>query len=111
MRRGYYSGIKTPRTIHFGVPAIVEPGRTADFYFPALTRLLVLISKREWLVPFSPVATAPRRSPPPLCECRIDGIACVPSIIYLPIAGDLAPSRPAERPSLLTRNLGDRSPR
>lgn len=90
--QSYYSGIKIVENRSFR--SAIHCGETADFYFPALSRLLIIISKREWLVPFFLRRYRGRR-PLLLCECRIDGIACVPSIIYLPIAGDLAPGRPA----------------
>ncbi|KAL2722960.1 hypothetical protein V1477_019551 [Vespula maculifrons] len=55
----------------------------------------------------------PPPSPPPssapLCERGIDRIACVPGIIHLPVAEDLAPARPttssAKREVSIVKNL------
>ncbi|KAF7380864.1 hypothetical protein HZH66_014240 [Vespula vulgaris] len=57
----------------------------------------------------------PPPSPPPssapLCERGIDRIACVPGIIHLPVAEDLAPARPTTSSASYSRNSVDRSRR
>ncbi|KAF7381790.1 hypothetical protein HZH68_015663 [Vespula germanica] len=53
----------------------------------------------------------PPPSPPPssapLCERGIDRIACVPGIIHLPVAEDLAPARPTTSSASYSRNSMD----
>jgi len=89
-RETYYSRIKTPRIIS-------ECGHCErDHRFLPFSPYEAACSHQQtWMArPFFSRCYR-GRWPLPLCECRIDEIACVPSIIYLPIAGDLAPSRPA----------------
>jgi len=94
--QNYYSGIKTPRIVHFEVRPIVR--ETADFYLSALTRLLVLISKREWLVPFSPVASAVAGP----CHCA--NVESMKSRVYSALSTCRSQEiwRRADRPSLLS---------
>lgn len=101
----YYSGIKIPRTVLFDAPRALCNGTAGLSLILALTRLLVLISKREWFVPFSAVVYGLPR------HCA--NVESIESRVY-PVLSTCRSQeirrRAQTQPSLLSRNLGDRSP-